>query len=123
MAEGASGWMLAVLATWNVIDEVLESEGIDLVIANKNAPRQFVLSGPTKAIERAAVAYERRQVTTLRLPVAAAFHSPAVSAASAPFLEALRRVGVFPTATDVYANSAATAYARGPDSARALLAR
>ncbi len=122
---GGGGSMLAVLAAREVVDDVLQTEGLDgpLVIANKNAPRQFVLSGPAEAIARAAKAFEQRKVTARPLAVAAAFHSPDVAAASGPFLEALKGASLSATSTvPVYANATASAYPADPDEARALLA-
>ncbi|MFO0908169.1 MAG: polyketide synthase dehydratase domain-containing protein [Isosphaeraceae bacterium] len=127
MAEQAArggGAMLAVMAPLGVVEEVLSAEGLDasLVVANKNGPRQFVLSGPSDAIERASRAFTARKVTTRALAVSAAFHSPDVAAASGPFLEALQASPLAPGAVPVFANSTAQVYPADPADARALLA-
>jgi acyl transferase domain-containing protein/acyl carrier protein len=121
-AGGADGAMLAVQATPEIITEVLQAENLDLVLANKNAPRQTVLSGPTAAIERAAASFETRKIRTQRLSVSAAFHSPLVAAASEPFRAALNDIAFHPAATIVYANTTAQAYPDDPHAARDLLA-
>ena len=121
---GSGGGMLAVLETLAVVEDVLEAEGLhrSLVIANRNAPRQQVLSGPDEAIDRAEQAFAKRKTVTKRLPVSAAFHSPAVSAASGPFHEALRSVPFARSEIPVFANSTALPYPDDPDQARHLLA-
>ncbi|MGE3820045.1 MAG: SDR family NAD(P)-dependent oxidoreductase, partial [Isosphaeraceae bacterium] len=123
-AARGGGAMLAVLGPLGVVQEVLEAEALDrsLVVANKNGPRQFVISGPAPAVARAAAAFEARGVVTRPLAVSAAFHSPEVAGAGAPFLESLRRVDLRPSAIPVYANTTAAAYPADPDAARALLA-
>ena len=125
MAEEAKtgrGAMLAVLTTIETVEDVLRSEAIDLVIANRNAPKQFVLSGPMATIEKAEAAFASRKVTCRRLAVSAAFHSADVAEASGPFLEALRKVDFHPTARPVYSNTTAGLYPSDPDLARAMLA-
>ena len=59
-------------------------EGLDLVVANRNAPKQSVLSGPTAEIARAAEAFARRGISTRPLEVSAAFHSRFVEDATGP---------------------------------------
>jgi acyl transferase domain-containing protein/acyl carrier protein len=117
-----AGAMLAVQASPEAIAEVLAAEGLDLVLANKNAPEQNVLSGPVAHIERAEKAFTRRQVAGRRLNVSAAFHSPLVSAAREPFRTALERIPFAPGRMPVYANSTATPYPDDPTAARELLA-
>ncbi|HTK78539.1 MAG TPA: beta-ketoacyl synthase N-terminal-like domain-containing protein, partial [Gemmataceae bacterium] len=84
-----AGAMLAVQAPLEAVEGLLADDQLDLVIANRNSPGQAVLSGRTTEIERAARALGARQVRHVRLPVAAAFHSPLVAAAAGPFRAAL----------------------------------
>ena len=123
-AANRGGGMLAVVEGIGVVEEVLKSEGMQdhLVIANRNAPRQFVLSGPDDSINKAIQAFERRKITTRRLPVSAAFHSPIVSGATAPFMEVLRAVPFKDSAFPIFANTTAQPYPSDPDRARTLLA-
>jgi acyl transferase domain-containing protein len=120
--QPGGGSMLAVFAPIDVIEEVVRDERLDLVVANKNGPRQFVLSGQVDALERAERAFQVRQVSTRALAVSAAFHGPAVSGASEPFLESLKAVAFAKSATPVYANATAGVYPDSSDEARALLA-
>jgi acyl transferase domain-containing protein/NAD(P)-dependent dehydrogenase (short-subunit alcohol dehydrogenase family) len=124
MAEGNGdrGGMLAVPAPLAVVEQILQEEGLDLVIANRNAPAQAVLSGSSAEIDRAATVFAGRSLSCKKLPVAAAFHSPLVAAAAGPFLEALGEVVVAPGKMPVYANSSAAVYPADETAARELLA-
>lgn len=121
-SAGPAGSMLAVSAPAETIQEVLRAEALDLVMANRNAPAQTVLSGTTAEIERAAAALATRQVRAQRLAVAAAFHSPLVAGAEAPF-RAVVATSPFPAGRfSVFANSTAEPYPEDPETARDLLA-
>ncbi len=119
---GTEGSMLAVQATEETIHAVLRAENLDLTLANKNAPQQTVLSGPTAAIERAAAAFAERKIPVQRLAVSAAFHSPLVAAAAEPFRTALEEIEFLPGTMPVFANSTAQAYPDDAAAARDLLA-
>jgi len=116
------GAMLAAFATAEELAELIGNHGLDVVIANKNAPRQCVLSGHRGEIERAEASLADARITTRRLPVSAAFHSKFVAEASGPLLDALRRVEIKPAETPVYANATGEPYPDPADDARALLA-
>ena len=51
---GDRGSMLAALAPVEAIEAAIREEGLDLIIANRNTPRQSVLSGPTVEGSRAS---------------------------------------------------------------------
>src|SRR3954451_9999717 len=120
--SGGAGGMLAVRAPLDRIEAVLRDDGLDLVIANKNAPDQGVLSGPAGEIARAARRFEGLGIATRPLAVAAAFHSKFVADARGPFAETLRAVPFAPAKVPVYANATGAAYPDEPERARALLA-
>ena len=107
---------------WTKSQQLLSVEKLDLVIANRNAPTQAVLSGSTGEIERAMTIFTGRSLSCKRLPVAAAFHSPLVAAASAPFHEALADIDFREARVPVYANTTAAPYPVEPAAAKALLA-
>ncbi|HSQ56684.1 MAG TPA: acyltransferase domain-containing protein, partial [Gemmata sp.] len=119
---GDPGGMLAVLAPLPDIERVLSEHKLDLVVANKNAPKQTVLSGATSEIERAAKLLADAGLNSARLPVAAAFHSRLVADAATPFLAALQGVEFQPAAVPVFANTTAASYPDDPNAARSLLA-
>ena len=119
---GDRGAMLAVMATAEAIEAALVEERLDLVIANRNAPKQSILSGPSAEIARASEIFNRRGITARPLEVSAAFHSRLVADASGGLLEALRGVEIGPGSIPVHANSTAEVYPTDPDAARSLLA-
>ncbi len=117
-----AGGMLAVHASSSAIQSVLSEETLDLVVANRNAPMQSVLSGRMEEIDRAMVCLDRRQLRHTRLPVAAAFHSKLVSSAESPFRSALKEVEFQPASREVFANTSGRLYPRSPNEIRELLA-
>ncbi|OGR64160.1 MAG: hypothetical protein A2X31_12880 [Elusimicrobia bacterium GWB2_63_22] len=119
---GDRGGMLAVQAGLADVEKVIKEENLDLIIANKNAPAQFVLSGRTEEIKRAAEACARRGLKSTQLQVSAAFHSPLVAGAQKEFAAALEKVEFNKPAAAVYANKTAYAYPENPGKARELLA-
>ncbi len=122
LAGDEPGGMIAVHAPVEAITEVLKEEKIDLVLANKNAPQQTVLSGPTAEVNRASAAFQNRQVRATPLAVGAAFHSPQVAGAEPAFREALESMEIGPAAVPVYANSTAAPYPDDADQVRDLAA-
>ena len=123
MADGSGdrGAMLAVQTSAELLEALIESDALDLVIANRNAPNQFVLSGATEEIERALVACEREDMRATRLPVSAAFHSELVADAARPFAAELKNIHFRRPSIPVYANSTARQYSSRTDSIRKTL--
>ena len=118
---GDAGAMLAVLASRSNVHNIIREESLDLVVANHNAPKQTVLSGPTDAIERAAKVFSMRKVRSIRLPVAAAFHSSFVADAATPFRAALADIAIRPGTTPAYSNTTAREYPPDAEALRDLL--
>ena len=104
------GAMLAVFTTCEEAAAFIEEQKLELVVANKNAPRQCVLSGPSGEIDRAADGLARRGVTCRPLAVSAAFHGPLVAASRQAFLETLELVEFKPGLVPVFANATAAPY-------------
>ncbi|GAB6094907.1 hypothetical protein JCM14469_11590 [Desulfatiferula olefinivorans] len=119
---GEAGTMLAVRAPLDRLDELTASSGLDVVLANRNAPEQGVLSGSADAIEKAEALCRENGFRTTRLPVAAAFHSRLVEAAAKPFGDAVKKHSIRPTDIPVYSNTTGKAYpASTPDDIASLL--
>ncbi len=91
-AEASPGGMLAVLGEARGAPALANSLG--LTVANDNAPGQIVLSGPTEEISEARRRFREAGIRTVRLPVAGAFHSPAMTSALPEFRAALDGVEV-----------------------------
>ncbi|GAK51693.1 erythronolide synthase [Candidatus Moduliflexus flocculans] len=120
--SGDKGSMLAVNGDLTFVQQLIKNEGIDLVIANKNAPQQTVLSGATKEVERAAALLKAKDIRCKQLSVAAAFHSAFVADASGAFLDALQQVEISMPTLPVYADSTAQLYPNDAAEIRKLLA-
>ena len=120
--DGGRGGMLAVRAGLIEVEKIIAAESLDLVVANRNAPAQVVLSGGTAEIERAAGAFRVRQIDARRLPVSAAFHSPLVSEAEGPLADALEAIDFGEGTLPVYANSTGMPYPADATEAKMLLA-
>lgn len=119
---GDRGSMLAVQSSEADIRQFLQEQGLQLIIANRNSPGQFVLAGTKAEIEQAARELEKRSVRARVLPVAAAFHSPLVADARDPFAAVLAETPFMEARLPVYANSSAALYPAEAGSARELLA-
>ncbi len=120
--DGDRGAMLAVRAPLAKVEALVAEQGFDLVLANKNAPDQIVLSGATAEIERAARQLHAAGMRSKRLPVAAAFHSTLVAQASQPFFAELQKVNFMEAQKPVYSNTTGLPYPTQPEDARNLLA-
>ena len=116
------GAMLAVQSSEADIRQFLQELELELIVANRNSPGQFVLAGSKAQIERAARELEKRSVRVRVLPVSAAFHSPLVADARDPFAAVLAEVPLLAGTLPVYANSSASLYPADADAARELLA-
>ena len=117
--NGDRGAMLAVESDESTIESIVVEDSLALVVANKNAPAEFVLSGPTDEIQKAVKAFKRRGVRCKRLPVSAAFHSTLVVDAAEPFATELGRADIAAPRRKVYANATGETY---PDEASGIAA-
>ncbi|MBS0488762.1 MAG: acyltransferase domain-containing protein, partial [Proteobacteria bacterium] len=114
-----SGTMAAVSADAASVQQALE--GIDVVLANYNSPKQTIIAGATKAVEQALERLKERKLAARGIPVACAFHSPLMRGAAA-VLDAHLKAATFsqPTAA-VYSNLLAEPYPSGIAEISALL--
>ncbi|MEV8531483.1 SDR family NAD(P)-dependent oxidoreductase [Streptomyces sp. NPDC051211] len=115
------GSMAAVAAAPEEVREAAERAGC--VVANHNAPRQCVLSGPTESVAAAVEALRAAGYSAERLPVACAFHSGVVAGAAEALAKELAGTAVADAAVPVWSNTTAERYPGGPDGIRELLAR
>ena len=111
-ASGSGGAMLALTASRKEVEQLLTTWALPLlVVANDNAPQQVVLSGSVESIDEAQRRASAAGLGATRLPVAAAFHSPLIEQATAPFAEALASASFATPRVPVYANATAQPYA------------
>ncbi len=120
--NGERGAMLAVQADEAAVLEFLREDDSQLVVANRNSPKQYVLSGPVEQIKRALGSLTKRAIRSRMLQVSAAFHSPLVADARAPFAEALEGIAFDEGRMPVYANATGREYPKSAKQAREVLA-
>ncbi|MDX6356945.1 MAG: hypothetical protein QOF98_3848, partial [Streptomyces sp.] len=118
------GTMAAVAAGAEDIEQALRAKGAPetVVVANRNSPRQTVISGPTEAVGEAVRLLREAGYGAKRIPVACAFHSPVVAGAGDRFAEALAQQTVRAPEFPVWSNRTAAPYGTAPDAVRAELA-
>ncbi len=115
------GSMLAIQAPIDKIQDLIDQEELDLVLANKNSHTQGVLSGSTKEIDRAYTLCRKQKMRAVKLPVAAAFHSRLVENAAVPFNAEVVKKRLTPTAIEVLSNTTGKPYPKTEEKAKALL--
>ena len=122
-AASCPGAMASVQANVAATENALGELGIAAHIANRNAPDQTVIAGPCAAIDTAVDELGRRGLRTRRLPVSAAFHSPAMEAAAAALSAYLAGVPLRAPRLPVFSNTTGRRHAERPEDIRQLLAR
>ncbi len=126
MAQAATvpGAMLAVSSADVKIEELLAARGLAdrVCIANYNSPSQVVLAGAVEAIAEAERLCAEERVTTRRLPVSAAFHSPLVKGASDGLRAALAKVPFVAPQVPVFGSADAAIYSTDENENRERLA-
>ena len=122
-AAAIDGAMSAVMAAPEALEAMLAPWGLDVVVANRNSPKQAVISGPTAAVQEAEARLKEQGIKSRRLPVASAFHSHVVAEASAPLREFLETMSVAAPRLPVYGNATAAPYPDDPATIRETLAR
>lgn len=125
MAEsgGDRGTMLAVRAPLAEVDRLVAERRLDVVVANRNAPQQAVLSGSRDAIALAAEACAASGFATKALRVSGAFHSRLMEGAAAPFRQALEAISISTGGMTAYANVTGLPYPDDAAATRDLLGR
>lgn len=108
------GLMMSIPADSRVVEEVLSQVDGYVVAANKNSPKQTVISGLTHAVKQASELFKARGLEGALLPVSAAFHSGVVAPAREPFMETLRRLTVKQPLVPVLSNVTGDFYPVGP---------
>ncbi|HTQ80999.1 MAG TPA: acyltransferase domain-containing protein, partial [Thermoanaerobaculia bacterium] len=109
MAEAPPGAMAAVQLAAEELAPLL-SPGDEVVIANRNAPDQCVLSGATEAIAAVVERLTAGGVRARLLPVSGAFHSPLMATVEEPLAEAIAHCAFTAPRVPVYGNATAAPY-------------
>ncbi len=120
--DGDRGAMLAVQGPLDKISQLIEEEKLGVILANRNSPKQGVLSGPREEIARAAAACKSRGLACKTLNVSGAFHTASMQSALTPLRNALEAVEFTTGHCPVFANSTGEAYPEQAAAAKDLLA-
>ncbi|MDO5295383.1 MAG: SDR family oxidoreductase [bacterium] len=119
--DGGRGGMIAVSASEDIAEEIAKEAG--LTVANRNHPKQFVLTGLKENIKKAQAIGKERKVTARPLQVSAAFHSSLMASAVEPFAQALEKAEFPPSDIPVYANLSGDIYPESAAEARHTLSQ
>ncbi|MDQ1240157.1 MAG: hypothetical protein QG577_2343, partial [Thermodesulfobacteriota bacterium] len=110
------GLMMSIPADARVVEDVLSQVDGYVVAANKNSPKQTVISGETAAVKKAGEIFLSMGLEGILVPVSAAFHSGVVAPAREPFMKTLRQLEVNSPATPILSNVTGDFYPMGPSS-------
>lgn len=116
---GDHGAMAAAMAT---AEDILPHLPEGVVVANRNHPRQNVISGPTEGVELAVRRLGEARIKARRIPVSHAFHSPMLAAVQADVDAGLDDVTYAAPAIPM-ASCIAERPAASPDDVRAIFRR
>ncbi|HQE92515.1 MAG TPA: beta-ketoacyl synthase N-terminal-like domain-containing protein [Anaerolineae bacterium] len=119
---GDAGGMVAVKGALSDIQAALAPHS-EVIIANFNAPTQSVLAGPTAALKAAQADLRAQGFTVTPLSVAAAFHTPLMAHAAAPFAQAVAAATFHPARFPVYSNTTGQPYPADTQAAKEVLAQ
>ena len=125
MAKAAKnpGTMTAVLCDVSKAQEILNKADTRIIIANHNSPSQIVLSGPVPDMETVEAVLKNEKIKFRRLPVSAAFHSPLMTEACAPFLSHLKMFDLKKPSVPIYSNISGKPHQNKPDNIREALTK
>ncbi len=118
---GAQGSMLAVKAPLDEIDNIIEENNIDVILANRNSYEQGILSGSKDAVSEAEKICRQKGFRTTPLPVAAAFHSRLVEDAAKPFKKFLKSIDIISSDIPVLSNTTGKPYPDDQDETKKIL--
>ncbi|MDO9545846.1 MAG: beta-ketoacyl synthase N-terminal-like domain-containing protein [Pelolinea sp.] len=108
-----TGTMIAVKGDIELIQDLLKGNH-DVTIANFNSTTQVVVAGSTQAVQTIKPELEKLGLTVFPLQVSAAFHTPFVEHAQAPFKLAIEKETFQEPIGGVYSNSTAHEYEKDP---------
>ncbi|MEC4982591.1 MAG: SDR family NAD(P)-dependent oxidoreductase [Oscillatoria sp. PMC 1068.18] len=113
--ETEGGMAAAQITREELLSRLKGFDGV--VIANHNAPLQSVISGDRQAVAKVVENLQASGIKAMMLPVAGAFHTPLVAAASKPLADAIANTAIASPQIPVYANATARCY---PNEATAI---
>ena len=128
MAQTREGAMAAVNLGGEALEALLSEVGQEnkslassIVVANRNAPKQSVLSGPAEALEQVIDHLKANSVRARMLPVTGAFHSSLMEPAAEPLRKSISDIEFTVPSMPVFSNQTAEPYPSTRDGVGALL--
>lgn len=121
--QKSPGTVAAVNAAGELVRELIERRALDVSVANLNAPDQTIIAGSVEAIDGAVAALSEEGLRVARLPIGAAFHSPAMASARDGLEAQLADFAFRAPRIPVFSNSTARPYPETAEEIRSLLAR
>lgn len=118
---GDSGTMLAVKAPLADIEKMIDQEQLNVVLANRNTPKQGILSGHQTEIDKAVAACNKHGLSCRELVVSAAFHSPIMEEPKNSFAKLIQEIEFKPPQIPVYAGSSGNKYPNDPTEIKKIL--
>ena len=112
VSMGDNGWMAAVMAPLDVVEQTLKEVDGYAVAANINSYTQSVVGGESKAVAQAIAIFEKKGFRAQRIPVSHAFHTKIVAPASAPLRQVLNRLQIREPKLTMVANVTGAAVSR-----------
>ena len=117
------GMMAGVGAGYEKVDEILKKVKGYAIAANKNSPKQTVISGESSAIKEAIKLFTEEGITAIPLPVSAAFHSDIVKPATEGFRESIEILTYNKSKIPISSNVTGEIYPEGRDKIIPLLCK
>ena len=105
-----NGKMAAVLAPYDVVEEILAQIDGYVVPANVNSSSQCVIGGASAAVEQAVARFEEQGYRAMLIPVSHAFHTKIVAPASEPLGRVLDRLSISEPTLPLVANVTGEGY-------------
>ncbi len=117
------GMMAGVGAGFEKVDEILKKVKGYAIAANKNSPKQTVISGESSAIKEAIKLFTEEDIIAIPLPVSAAFHSDIVKPAVQGFKESIEILTYNKPTIPISSNVTGDIYPKGRDKIIPLLCK
>lgn len=118
-----NGWMAAVIAPREIVEQTLKEIDGYVVEANLNSYNQCVIGGASKAVEKAIDVFHQKGLEAQRIPVSHAFHTKIVAPAAVPLRSVLNRLRVGPPQIPLVGNADGEFYPHSANSIRDILQR
>ncbi len=117
------GMMAGVGAGYEQVEKILKKVKGYVIAANKNSPKQTVISGASSAIKEAIKLFTEEGITAIPLPVSAAFHSDIVKPAIQAYRKSIEPLTYNKSIIPISSNVTGEIYPEGRDKIVPLLCK